>query len=52
MHGEEEKFFAVKTFLVDSLLAREINPCFGDEINLLELAEKMVHKLADILGKR
>ncbi|MDJ0735403.1 MAG: hypothetical protein QNJ47_15320 [Nostocaceae cyanobacterium] len=49
LDGEEERIFAVKTFLVDNVLSRESNYSFGDGIDLLELAEKLVKKLVYVV---
>ncbi len=51
LQREEDKVFAVKTFLVDSIFSRESNYSFGDAIDLLDLASQLVNKLADILGE-
>ncbi|MDJ0618332.1 MAG: hypothetical protein QNJ63_16560 [Calothrix sp. MO_192.B10] len=48
---EEDKIFAVKTFLVDHLSCSTNNHKFSHKINLLELAENLVKKAIAILGK-
>ena len=51
---EQEKIFAVKTFLVDSLVTKDKNDQLASElyrINLLELAENFVKKGINNLSK-
>ncbi|WP_392534925.1 hypothetical protein [Nostoc sp. C117] len=51
---EEERIFGVKNVLVGSVTVAEINRGTSDEIDeigLLDLAEELLEKLAEILSK-